>query len=124
MVPPRLYSCWLGRCFPPGPKFPPFSRLMSGRLGGRMQPVLRHFMGAAGQRFYFHTIKMVERQAPFSDRIGFLDRFHDISLGEGCGFEKRAAGRQLRGDSRRECTTRAVGMFDLYLVAAQLMDLV
>src|SRR6266567_4754001 len=91
---------------------------VGGGFGGGMQAVLRDFVDAAGGGLYALAVKMIERDAAFSDRVALLNGFGDVSLRQGRRFEQRAARRKLCGKRRSKGAARPVGVLGLHALAA------
>jgi hypothetical protein len=72
------------------------SSLARGRLGCRMQPVLRHFMYAAGRRFVVTAVEMIEGARAFADGKAIFNGFHHIGFREHHCFAQAAPQSQLR----------------------------
>jgi len=61
--------------------------LVGGGFGGGVHAVLGNFVDAAGGRLDALAEEMIERQAAFSDSVGFFDSFGYVNFGECGGFE-------------------------------------
>src|SRR5260370_33923542 len=64
---------------------------VGGGFGGGMQAVLRDFVDSAGGRLDALAVKMIGRDAAFSDRIALPDLFGDVSPHPGCPIARRTA---------------------------------
>src|SRR6266702_6485425 len=91
---------------------------VGGGFGGGMQAVLGDFVDAAGGRFNALPVKVIERDAAFSDRVALLDGFGYVRLRQGRRFEQRPARRKLCGKRRSKGAARPVSVLCLHALAA------
>src|SRR5712692_8964595 len=93
---------------------------VGGGFGGGVHAVLGDFVDAAGGGLDALAIEMIEGHAALADGVALFDSFGDVGFGERGGFEKRATGSELRGNSGRKGAAGSVGVVRFHAVAAEL----
>ena len=91
---------------------------MRGGFCSGVHAVLWHFVQAARGRLNALAVEVIERQSALANRVGLLNGFCHVCLGERGGFNQRTPRGQLRGERRGKRATGSVQVFFVHALAA------